>query len=572
MNTKRLRYWRLLSVVLLTLGLALPTLAATASTPFANDAFARAYAAGGLGTKLWGEPLQSRTETYTNAKSGGRAVQYFAKGRMELTYPDAQPDFVGNGKLVVEMVSGRMQVGETLFWQYDGAEIPIAGGKTFGANPGAPSYRAFQSLTSPNPSTVGRPVTAVLASPEDEGFFLGIYSLSSDAALGNLTRNAAYIVETGHNIPDQIWSYLNQTQPNGLPAFNWQTLFGLPITDAYWAKVRNGAALSDVLVQLFERRTVLYNPATGLVENGDVGRDYYRWRYEQPELPVVNDTLSPPETSANARVTPALGEAGTTFQLEASGFQPDEAVDFYARISPDGGVYQGLPFRADGQGRISRRLRTQPLSSPTQELYYTLTGQTSGTVALWHLKIIGSTRYTPAVESVQPDEVPPGQSAALDRPILRVGEVSSLFAGGFLPGESLRAWVTTPLNRVVGWVGLIFSSSTVKDYSPYLRANGDGFIQMEMPAPGSASPGLYAFTLYGTQSRKTAIAYFRVRAGSAAIFNPRWGTFDFDLPDGPPPGASESKAAPPVDITGLTKYRSQYRQPIYNNLTTDDGK
>lgn len=552
-HTRRLG---LLSSVMLLAWLGLGLLPATvgAADGFANDAFARAYAAGGLGQALWGTPGKVLNETYLAIKGGQRQVQYFDKGRMELTYPENQPGFVGDGKLVVEMVSGRMQVSDTVFWQYDGAEMPVTGGTTFASNPGAPSYRAMQSLTGSNASRVGKPVTAVLASPEDEGFLLGIYFLTTDNALGTLAKNAAYIPETAHNIPDVFWSYLNQKNADGLPAFNWESLFGLPITDSYWAKVRDGSQVYDILVQMFERRTLLYNPAAPVgqqVQSGNVGRDYYRWRYEQPELPVIDDTTHPPDTSANAKVSPAVGEAGTTFVREAWGFQPYEAIDAYARVSPDGGIYP-LSYQADGNGKLIRSTTTQPLQSPTEEIYYVLKGQSSGVTAIWHLKIIGSIRYTPAVEAVQPAEVPPGQKAEIDRKVLRVGETSRVYAVGFKPNEIVNAWVTTPLHRVVG-------------NTPYVRlqADKDGVIKPILDAPGVPEPGVFSLTLYGTQSQNTAIAYFRVKTGPATLYDPFWRLFVS--------GGSRSSfvESTPLDLRSLTQHRNEYRLAAQQAIATE---
>ncbi len=534
--------------------LALQVMPVYAADGLGNEAFTKAYNAN---PGLWGTPAQVLNETWFNTKSGQRQVQYFDKGRMELTYPETQPGLVGDSKLVVELVSGRMQVSDTLYWQYDAAEIPVAGGATFAANPQSPSYSAFKTATGADVSAVGKPVNLVLDPPEGEGFFLGIYSAQLDSALGSISKYAAYIPETGHNIADVFWSYLNQPGANGLPAFNWQTIFGLPITDSYWVKVRDGAKVLDILVQLYERRTLLYNPAGGQVESGNVGRDYYRWRYQLPELPVVDDKQTPPFSSANAKVTPTVGEGGTTFVLEASGFKPGETVDYYLRISPDGGVYQiDIPLIANAQGIVRRTRTTTPYSTDwtSQERYYYLTGRDSGVKALWYFKVIASTRYTPGAEAAQPSDVPEAKSAALDRKILRVGEVSKLFAIGFKPNEYLKGWVTTPLGRVVGWVGLVNSFSTLKSYPYLLRANKDGAFPMELPAPGVAVPGVYAFTLYGTESQNTAIVYFRVRSGPAAIFDPRWGTFDFDAN---PPRPAEAKQ---LDVLRLFEERKQQPQ------------
>ncbi|MCA1669212.1 MAG: hypothetical protein LC793_17835 [Thermomicrobia bacterium] len=56
--------------------------------------------------------------------AGQRTVQYFDKGRMELTTPGGP---VTSGLLVVEMMTGRIQTGLTAFEQRTPAAVPVAG-------------------------------------------------------------------------------------------------------------------------------------------------------------------------------------------------------------------------------------------------------------------------------------------------------------------------------------------------------------------------------------------------------------------------------------------------------------
>jgi len=53
-------------------------------------------------------------------------------------------------------------------------------------------------------------------------------------------------------------------------------------TEAYWTKTQVSGQVKDVLVQLFERRVLTYTPSnseTYQVEMGNVGLQYYQWRY-----------------------------------------------------------------------------------------------------------------------------------------------------------------------------------------------------------------------------------------------------------------------------------------------------
>jgi len=108
------------------------------------------------------------------------------------------------------------------------------------------------------------------------------------------TRFAHYVAESGHNIPAVFWDYLNargmvyeQGRLRNDRLFDWLFVVGYPISEPFWARVRIGGIERDVLIQLFERRTLTYvpdNPAGWRVEMGNVGRHYYRWRYGE-ELP-----------------------------------------------------------------------------------------------------------------------------------------------------------------------------------------------------------------------------------------------------------------------------------------------
>lgn len=83
---------------------------------------------------------------------------------------------------------------------------------------------------------------------------------------------------------------------------------GYPITEAYWASVMVGGTERDVLWQCFERRCLTYtpgNPEGFLVEAGNVGQHYYRWRHgdAQPQTENVNIHLV------------AIGDAGQSGML-----------------------------------------------------------------------------------------------------------------------------------------------------------------------------------------------------------------------------------------------------------------
>ena len=78
----------------------------------------------------WGPtPGVTMTEPDTGAPGGVRRVQYFDKTRMEIRNPGADPNnpfYVTNGLLAVELMTGRVQLGDTDFEQRCAAAIPLA--------------------------------------------------------------------------------------------------------------------------------------------------------------------------------------------------------------------------------------------------------------------------------------------------------------------------------------------------------------------------------------------------------------------------------------------------------------
>ena len=71
-----------------------------------------------------------RNEPYVELPGGQRQVYYFDKGRMEITNPAGDRSsqwFVSTGRLVAELVSGQMQMGNTVFQNKGAAERTDSG-------------------------------------------------------------------------------------------------------------------------------------------------------------------------------------------------------------------------------------------------------------------------------------------------------------------------------------------------------------------------------------------------------------------------------------------------------------
>ncbi|HZG69294.1 MAG TPA: hypothetical protein VEZ12_21350, partial [Herpetosiphonaceae bacterium] len=229
-------------------------------------------------TWMWGpEGLAGRVEVYQQANGGARQVQYFDKARMEITdwqRDRANPWFVTNGLLVREMIEGRVQIGDAEFMGRAPADVAIAGDAS---DPRAPTYASLAGLLDRVPDRTG----------ETAGLLLRRDGSTAPAAARPETRLAHYVPETGHNIAQVFWEFLQSRGPVGDGSrqdvlIDWVFAMGYPISEPYWTRVTVGGVEQDVLLQAFQRRVLTYtpsNPAGWQVEMGNVGRHYYQWRY-----------------------------------------------------------------------------------------------------------------------------------------------------------------------------------------------------------------------------------------------------------------------------------------------------
>ena len=99
-------------------------------------------------TWVWGPtPGKSFQEAFKEGPNGQHLVQYFDKARMEINNPNgnpADPFYVTNGLLVVEMISGKVQTGVNTFEVRSPSDIRVAGDD--GSD--APTYSALQNVAS----------------------------------------------------------------------------------------------------------------------------------------------------------------------------------------------------------------------------------------------------------------------------------------------------------------------------------------------------------------------------------------------------------------------------------------
>jgi hypothetical protein len=283
---------RLAAIGLLVL-LVLPASTA-AATPIGNDAFARTWAytdqpvADGTVQRTWMWGPQPFTgilrEDSTESPGGKRDVQYFDKSRMEITTPGADqssPWYVTNGLLAQEMITGKIQTGNTTYTNASPATINVAGDAD---DPTGPTYAIFEPLLHSAPITDGASVISTLTRT-------GV--LPDEPALASYGVTAAYHVRVpgiDHQVASPFWDFMNSTGTvyqdgsyREAPLFqNPFYATGYPISEAYWSSVKVAGSYQLVLMQCFERRCLTYTPGNSAgfeTEAGNVGQHYYIWRY-----------------------------------------------------------------------------------------------------------------------------------------------------------------------------------------------------------------------------------------------------------------------------------------------------
>ncbi|HET6260682.1 MAG TPA: hypothetical protein VFG99_00400, partial [Chloroflexia bacterium] len=150
-----------------------------AQAAFANPAFQRVWertdkpvASGQVQRSwYWGPTANSQglQEDYAEGAGGKRLVQYFDKSRMEINNLGGDPNsqfYVTNGLLAVELISGKMQVGNAAYTDRYPADIPLASDAD---DANAPTYLSFQGVTNtplgdhPAESKVGTAATSTIA-------------------------------------------------------------------------------------------------------------------------------------------------------------------------------------------------------------------------------------------------------------------------------------------------------------------------------------------------------------------------------------------------------------------------
>ncbi len=232
-----------------------------AATAFAAPGFRTAYNAGeAITPNFWG-PLDTATDAYEqNYNNGKRTVQYFDKGRMEVT--GGQVTF---GLLATEMVTARVQLGDNDFISVPPSTNPVAGDENGEGPTYATLYNNRGTILSPKSSRVGQEFTYYY---NGKGSFV-----EDNAGIGIRTLALTdYDRTTQHNVIQAFRQYRDRV--------GFSTI-GYAISEPFAAYFTVGGVRTAIVVQVFERRVLTYtpdNPPAYQVEMGNIGRHYFRWR------------------------------------------------------------------------------------------------------------------------------------------------------------------------------------------------------------------------------------------------------------------------------------------------------
>jgi hypothetical protein len=277
----------LFALSLATLPLSARVLAAPAPTTIFQQRWRQhdQPVAAGLANRSWTwgpAPLTEvlREDYFDPATSQYRSrdVQYFDKGRMELNDPAGDPNelwFVTSGRLPVDLMLAETRYRPTHAWK--DAYITAVGDPGF-----FPTYLdlqpLYESLARPRPEHLNQPASDVLEPDLEIGQFA---QFAADPA--TILRQG----DNGHLVPQGFLDFMNQRgvvirEGKAVTARIYDPLyiFGLPVTPAVWVQAHVGGVVRPILLQVFERRVLTYNPANPpayRVEMGNLGAHYYDW-------------------------------------------------------------------------------------------------------------------------------------------------------------------------------------------------------------------------------------------------------------------------------------------------------
>ncbi|MEZ4569439.1 MAG: NHL repeat-containing protein [Thermomicrobiales bacterium] len=324
------------------------TLGTARAVPPATDHFQRTWARTdkpvaditASRTWMWGPEAFTGAldEDYAEAPDQLRLVQYFDKSRMEdNSWRTTTPPWdVTNGLLVVEMMTGQLQVGDTGFHPRQPARVNVGGDAD---DPTGPTYATMAMVRDAPPL----PDDEIIAWTIDRDGNVG-QPVPQLANFGVTAAHRVTVPNLDHQVASVFWDFMNSSGPvwendqlvTDQLFLNPYYATGYPITEAYWAEIKVANTYKMVLLQCFERRCLTYtpdNPPGWQVEAGNVGQHYYAWRYgqQQPEptaTATATGTTTPTATATSSPTATATATASPTASPTATQPMPPAAPPY----------------------------------------------------------------------------------------------------------------------------------------------------------------------------------------------------------------------------------------------------
>lgn len=472
MFTSRIRTTSIIALILISLPLV--SVLRTSATPPATDSFQRTWArtdkpVADLSvnrTWMWGPeaftgPL---TEAYAEAPGGQRLVQYFDKSRMEdNSFRGSEPWDVTNGLLVVELMTGNMQVGDSTFQAQAPAQVNVGGDSD---DPTGPTYATMNLVTNAPAAPDDAVINQRLAR---DG------TVTSDHSLDGYGVTAAHhvsVTNLDHQIASVFWTFMNSdgvvfehdTNTTSALFLNPFYATGYPKTEPYWANIKVGGVYKDVLLQCFERRCLTYNPGntTGWqVEAGNVGQHYYAWRYGQPAPPTPTPTATSTPTVAANTVWVQSAFSGTSIQTTSADWQAIPDMELTVRPAASGPLAVTFSAVAYAPSRIFVRALIDGLRADPTEVVFNKgwIGSHSFTFVMTYAS--ASTHHIQLQWHVEP-----GQSGTIGYMTMRVTARHSDTAFADLAVTATEG--NTLTNTQTNWIAVSDLKTTITTASPSL--------------------------------------------------------------------------------------------------------
>ncbi len=481
----------------------------------------------------WGpRPWFDYREFYRQSPNGLRQVQYFDKARMEINNPaNIARSGVTNGLLPVEMVSGRVKLGdatnENENEQRPAAQIPVAGDLAK-VNTAAPTYASFAAVaTTDNGYKDPNKLNQRIGTTFDKNGNIGFRQDLADQPGTDIVQ---FATATNHNLPRVFDAYQKSLPVDALVAF------GYPISDPYWIRAKVGGVEKDIMVQLFERRVLTYTPSNNdpyKVEMGNVGQHYFQWRYPElgtpwdapePTLPIVFASDRAAAGRLELFTTDAQGGAQGQITSNTSG----ETVPFSIRRSWDKDqllVYGDSKRDAGGKRQLyvltpNGSTQTRLLSSVSNDITPAVSpdgtkiafvSDRSGRAELYLLNIKGTlgltqlTTNTTACTTAAPSWLPDGAGLVF---------MSDCTGGTF---EIYRADLKYTLDKTNDLQATLanvtrLTNNTTADLYPHVSPNGK---QIVFHAERDGNPEIYSMQIDGSLQR-------RLTSSTAEDSQPNW--------------------------------------------------